>query len=73
MAAPWTMHTHVDARITATCLEEKMRILLDAGYTGYWGVEHHSAKNEYAEVEWQVAEVRRMLTRLRGEYPARIP
>jgi sugar phosphate isomerase/epimerase len=73
MAAPWTMHTHVDAQVTATCLEEKMRILLDAGYTGYWGVEHHSAKNEYAEVEWQLAEVRRMLTRLRGEYPTLIP
>ena len=64
--APWTMHTHVDARITAACLEERMRILLDAGYEGYWGVEHHSGKNEYHEVAWQLAEVQRVLARLRA-------
>lgn len=63
--APWAMHTHVDARITRTCLEERMRILLDAGYSGYWGVEHHTAKNEYMEVAYQVAEVQRALTRIR--------
>jgi sugar phosphate isomerase/epimerase len=62
-AAPWLMHTHADARVTATCLEERMTMLLDAGYDGYWGVEHHSGHNEYAEVEWQVAEVKRVLTR----------
>jgi sugar phosphate isomerase/epimerase len=63
---PWTMHTHVDARITATCLEERMRMLLDAGYDGYWGVEHHTGKNEYHEVAWQTAEVQRALARLRA-------
>jgi len=63
LCAPWTMHTHVDARIASTCLEERMRLLVDAGYRGYWGVEHHSARNEYAEVEWQLAEVRRALVR----------
>jgi sugar phosphate isomerase/epimerase len=63
MVAPWTMHTHVDARITSTCLAEKMKVLLDAGYQGYWGVEHHSGKNEYAEVNWQVACVGRALAR----------
>ncbi len=65
LAAPWTMHTHVSANIVTTCLEERMKILLDAGYEGYWGVEHHSAKNEYAEVEWQLAEVRRAVSRFR--------
>jgi len=49
------MHTHVDARITRTRLEPAMRMLLDAGYSGYWGVEHPSAKNEYAEVASQLA------------------
>jgi len=63
--APWTVHTHVDARITRSRLEPAMRTLLDAGYNGYWGVEHHSAKNEYAEVEYQLAEVRRVLAKLR--------
>lgn len=65
MAAPWTMHTHVDANITRTCLEEKMTMLLDAGYEGYWGVEHHSSRNEYAEVAYQIAAVRRVLARKR--------
>ncbi|MGD0092985.1 MAG: TIM barrel protein, partial [Planctomycetota bacterium] len=63
--APWTIHTHVDARVTRTRLEPAMRLLLDAGYQGYWGVEHHSAKNEYYEVAWQLAEVQRVLTGLR--------
>ncbi len=57
----FTMHTHVDARITRACLEERMAILRDANYAGYWGVEHHSGKNEYAEVAWQMSEVARVL------------
>ncbi len=64
MAAPWAIHTHVDARIARTCLQEKLRLLLDAGYGGYWGVEHHTAKNEYVEVAWQLAEVQRGLRHL---------
>jgi sugar phosphate isomerase/epimerase len=67
LAASWAMHTHIDARITATCLEEKLRLLIAAGYQGHFGVEHHSAKNEYWEVAWQLAELRRALVRLRGE------
>jgi len=63
--APWAAHTHIDARITRTRLDPAMRILLDAGYKGYWGVEHHSARNEYAEVAYQLAEVRRVLEKTR--------
>ncbi|MCX6381881.1 MAG: sugar phosphate isomerase/epimerase [Armatimonadetes bacterium] len=59
--APWTVHTHVDASVTRKCLEERMRILFEAGYEGYWGIEHHSTKNEYAEVAYQISEVRRVL------------
>ena len=62
--APWAMHTHIDARVTETALEERMRIVVDAGYKGYWGVEHHSAKNEYSEVGYQLAAVRRALVRV---------
>jgi hypothetical protein len=40
-----------------------MRLLLDAGYAGCWGVEHHSAQNEYAEIAVQIATVRRALAR----------
>ena len=68
LIAPWVMHTHVDARVAAEGPEGKMRMLRDAGYDGCWGVEHHTAKNEYAEVAWQLAVVARAETRLiRGE------
>jgi sugar phosphate isomerase/epimerase len=63
LLAPWAIHTHVDAHITRTCLAEKMQMLLDVGYGGYWGVEHHSAQNEYAEIAVQLATVRRTLAR----------
>lgn len=59
--APFACHTHVDARITTTALREHMEVLVAAGYKGYWGVEHHSAKNEYHEVAFQLAAVRRQL------------
>jgi hypothetical protein len=62
LVAPWAIHTHIDARVTRTGLEEKVALLLAAGYQGYWGVEHHSAANEYAEVGYQLAALRRALT-----------
>jgi alkanesulfonate monooxygenase SsuD/methylene tetrahydromethanopterin reductase-like flavin-dependent oxidoreductase (luciferase family) len=60
------MHTHVDAQTTETRLADAIAILQAAGYDGYWGVEHHSAKNEYSEVEWQLAVVRRTLAKIRS-------
>jgi len=65
--AKYAVHTHLDARITRTRLEPAIRLLLDAGYQGYWGIEHHSGKNEYAEVACQLAEVRRILEKIRLE------
>ena len=41
--APWAVHTHVDANLCRGHLQERMQIVIDAGYSGYWGVEHHSA------------------------------
>jgi len=62
--ARYAVHTHVDAQTTHDPrLGEKMRLLLDAGYAGCWGVEHHSAQNEYAEIAVQIATVRRALAR----------
>jgi len=52
---------------TAACLEEKLRVLFGAGYQGFFGVEHHTGRNEYREVEWQLAELRRGLSRLELE------
>jgi hypothetical protein len=38
-----------------------MTNLRNAGYQGYYSVEHHSAKAEYAEVGVQLAKVRAVL------------
>jgi sugar phosphate isomerase/epimerase len=62
--AKWAMHTHVDQKTTETRLESAMKTLLDAGYQGCWGVEHHSGENEYAEVAVQLAAVKRAVSRL---------
>jgi sugar phosphate isomerase/epimerase len=42
-----------------------MRNLRDAGYRGYYSVEHHSAKDEYSEVGIQLALVRDVLQKWR--------
>jgi sugar phosphate isomerase/epimerase len=61
--AKWAMHSHVSMDIVNGNLEESLMILKDAGYKDYWSVEHHSGKNEYAEVAIQVAKVRDVLLR----------
>lgn len=65
LAAPWTCHTHFPWNVTEGPLEEKMANLRDAGYAGYYSVEHHSAMHEYAEVGVQIARVRDVLARWR--------
>jgi sugar phosphate isomerase/epimerase len=64
MVAKWAVHTHVDADITAHRLNEGLTTLLDAGYQGCWGVEHHSGTDEYTKVEWQLASVRRAVRQI---------
>jgi sugar phosphate isomerase/epimerase len=59
--APWVVHTHIDWTVTQGALVEKMNNLRSAGYQGYYSVEHHSAKAEYAEVAIQLAKVRAVL------------
>jgi sugar phosphate isomerase/epimerase len=67
LVAPWVHHTHFPWNVTEGPLETKMAALRDAGYRGYYSVEHHSAKNEYTEVAIQLARVRDVLDRWRGE------
>jgi sugar phosphate isomerase/epimerase len=64
--APWVLHTHFPWNITEGPLEEKMANLRDAGYRGYYSVEHHSMKNEYSEVAIQIERVRDVLQKWRG-------
>jgi sugar phosphate isomerase/epimerase len=66
LMAPWAMHTHVSMEVVTSSLEQSMTMLRDAGYAGFWGVEHHSGHNEYAEVAIQVARVRDVLERWRA-------
>jgi len=56
--APWAMHTHISWDISENCLAESLTKLRDSGYTGYYGIEHHTGTNEYSEVAIQVAKVR---------------
>jgi sugar phosphate isomerase/epimerase len=64
--APIAIHTHVDQRTCYERIDEALGILFDAGYTGALGVEHHSGKSELAEVEAQIALVRRALAHHRS-------
>ena len=66
-AAPWICHTHFPWNITEGPLVEKMTNLREAGYQGYYSVEHHTGKDEYAEVAVQIARVRRVLQQWREE------
>jgi len=67
LVAPWVVHTHFAWDITEGPLVEKMVTLRDAGYEGYYSVEHHTGENEYTEVAIQVARVRDVLDRWRLE------
>jgi sugar phosphate isomerase/epimerase len=68
--APVAMHTHIDQRTCENRLSDALRILAEAGYTGALGVEHHTGKNEFAEVEAQIGAIRRELGRMKLEKPA---
>ncbi len=64
--APWAMHVHFSWEVTHTCLQECMELLRRTGFTGYWGVEHISGKNEYVNVALQLAQVERVLLSWNG-------
>lgn len=64
--APVAIHTHIDQRTCYERLDDALAILLESGYTGALGVEHHSGKNELAEVEAQIGLVRRALSHRRS-------
>lgn len=64
--APIAIHTHVDQRTCYERLNSALAILTEAGYQGALGVEHHSGKNELAEVEAQIGLVRRALSHARS-------
>jgi sugar phosphate isomerase/epimerase len=64
--APIAVHTHVDQRTCHTRIDQALAILMESGYRGSLGVEHHTGKNELAEVEAQIGLVRRALSHARS-------
>jgi len=63
--APIAIHTHIDQKTCYARLDEALRILIEAGYAGALGVEHHTGKNELAEVEAQIGLLRRSISHAR--------
>ncbi|GHU72053.1 hypothetical protein FACS1894184_19560 [Clostridia bacterium] len=55
--AKLAVHTHVDYNNSPRSCEI-LPALRDAGYTGLWGVEHHTEVDEMRKVELQLAQVR---------------
>jgi len=64
--APIAIHTHIDQKTCYERIDDALSILIDSGYKGALGVEHHTGKNELSEVEAQIALVRRSLAHLRA-------
>lgn len=64
--APIAIHTHLDQSTCYERLDDALSILIDSGYQGALGVEHHTGKNEFFEVEAQIALVRRALSHHRS-------
>lgn len=62
--AKHAIHMHFSAPYCARA-EKIIKPIYEAGYRGVWGTEHHSAKNEYYEVEWQLAAMKKELTKIR--------
>ena len=62
-AAKWICHTHIpwDVCENDALLLEKMTILRDSGYKGYYNVEHHSGQNEYILTGVQLSKVKAIL------------
>lgn len=63
--APFVMHTHIAWNVTEGPLRSKLELLRVTGYQGFYGIEHHTGQNEYAEVAVQIARVRDILERWR--------
>lgn len=61
-SAPWVVAVHMDNETCNGPLAEKMGLLRQAGYKGWYVVENHSnQRNEYAMTAIQVAQVRTVL------------
>jgi sugar phosphate isomerase/epimerase len=70
-SAPWVVAVHMDNETCNGPLAEKMSLLRNAGYKGWYVVENHSnQRNEYAMTAIQVAQVRTVLQSWRTGPPS---
>jgi len=69
LLAPIAIHTHIDQRTCYNRIDSALAILHESGYKGALGVEHHTGKNELAEVEAQIGLVRRAISHARSGSP----
>ncbi len=60
------MHTHIHAD-SIPYAKDIIRRLAKSGYTGTYGVEHHSGKYETERVEWHVGSLRALIAEVRNE------
>jgi hypothetical protein len=66
-SAPWLVACHMDNTTCSGPLVEKMTVLRNAGYKGWYVVENHSnGQNEFFTTGVQVAQVRAVLQSWRG-------
>jgi len=63
--APIAIHTHIDQKNCYDRLDDALSILIESGYRGALGIEHHTGKNELAEVEAQLGLLRRAVSHAR--------
>lgn len=62
-AAPYVAHTHIPWECCEDpLLPQRLRVLKDVNYPGYYSVEQHSGQNEYNLVEAQLGKVKAVLT-----------
>jgi sugar phosphate isomerase/epimerase len=62
-AAKYVFHTHLPWQCCEDPnIHQRLAVLRDVNYPGYYSVEHHSGQNEYNLVEVQLAKVRSVLT-----------
>lgn len=61
--APRAIHMHFSQPYCER-VDKVLKPIYDAGYRGIWATEHHSAKNEYNEVAFQLAAMKKELTRI---------
>ena len=69
--APMAMHCHVDFRVDSAIsdlsMENRLRNIRDAGYDGWYGVEHAPVGNTHAVNEALLSRLRLALNRLQSE------